>query len=173
MSYGSISQPEGPVEAWPIVTSDGVEWYVAPVYVAPVARKDLLSICDAWGCEVPTKNLVDDIWRAADLRLDPSRLMRWPNDIPNGRSEEAYAKQKRAIEARIGGQDFTLLAGSHKDFVAIGTRYDLYGWHLLTGALVEKGATSHDEHYVDYSQGLRLVRRVVQPRPHHCVQELP
>lgn len=163
---GSISNPGGPVESWPIVECNGERWHVAPVYVAPVARADLPALCDAWGCEVPTSALVDAIWRAADLKLNPYGLMRnfrIPKDMA---SPEAYASQRRAIEREIarvldGRADFTILAGSHKDFARLpGGRCDLYGWHTLAGVPIEKGATSHNETYVDYSQGLRLTRRV-------------
>ena len=165
---GTISNPTGPVSSWPIVELDGERWHVAPVYVAPVARADLPALCDAWGCEVPTSALVDAIWRAADLRLNPYGLMRnfrIPKDMA---SPEAYASQRRAIEREIarvldGRADFTLLAGSHKDFAILpGGRTDLFGWHTLAGVPIEKGATSHDESYVDYSQGWRPVRRVAE-----------
>lgn len=170
---GTISQPVGPVSSWPIVELDGERWYVAPVYVAPVARADLPALCDAWGCEVPTSALVDAIWRAADLRLNPYGLMRnfrIPKDMA---SPEAYASQRRAIEREIqrvtggrGGQQlpsWEILAGTHKDFAILpGGRTDLYGWHLLSGVPIEKGATSHNEAYVDYSQGWRPVRRVAE-----------
>lgn len=172
---GTISSPTGPVESWPIVECNGERWHVAPVYVAPVARADLPALCDAWGCEVPTSALVDAIWRAADLKLNPHALMRnfrIPKDMA---SPEAYASQRRAIEREIrrvtctsGFLDsatlpFDVLAGTHKDFAILpGGRTDLYGWHLLSGVPIEKGATSHNEAYVDYSQGWRPVRRVAE-----------
>lgn len=169
---GSISNPDGPVESWPIVELDGERWHVAPVYVAPVARADLPALCDAWGCEVPTSALVDAIWRAADLRLNPYGLMRnfrIPKDMA---SPEAYASQRRAIErevARLTSHNWAevpagmLIVGTHKDFAILpGGRTDLYGWHLLSGVPIEKGATSHNETYVDYSQGWRPVKRVAE-----------
>lgn len=173
MTIGTISQPVGPVSSWPIVECDGERWHVAPVYVAPVARADLPALCDAWGCEVPTSALVDAIWRAADLRLNPHALMRNFRIAKDMASPEAYASQRRAIEREIqrvtggrGGQQlpsWEILAGTHKDFAILpGGRTDLYGWHLLSGVPIEKGATSHNEAYVDYSQGWRPVRRVAE-----------
>ena len=173
MTIGTISQPVGPVESWPIVECNGERWHVAPVYVAPVARADLPALCDAWGCEVPTSALVDAIWRAADLKLNPHALMRNFRIAKDMASPEAYASQRRAIEREIqrvtggrGGQQlpsWEILAGTHKDFAILpGGRTDLYGWHLLSGVPIEKGATSHNEAYVDYSQGWRPVRRVAE-----------
>jgi hypothetical protein len=155
------SQPTGPVESWPIVECDGQRWHVAPVYCAPVARRDVEGLCDAWGCEVPTSALVDAIWRAADVRLNPMHLMRnyrLPADMV------AYAEQQRTIDREVaraldGRADFTLLAGTHKDFARMPDgRVDLYGWHRPSGKCIEPGRTSHNADYIDYSQGLRLVR---------------
>jgi len=165
---GTISNPTGPVESWPLVECDGERWHVAPVYVAPVARADLPALCDAWGCEVPTSALVDAIWRAADLKLNPHALMRNFRIAKDMASPEAYASQKRAIEREIVRVkthvwSHTLIVGTHKDFAILpGGRTDLYGWHLLSGVPIEKGATSHNETYVDYSQGWRPVRRVAE-----------
>lgn len=158
--------PVGPVESWPIVTCQGVSWYVAPTYVAPVSRSELDGLCAEWGCEIPSCALVDAIWQAADLKLNPHALMRdwrFPKDMA---SENAYVSQARAIQREIervlglaGRESFTLLAGSHKDFARMpGDRVDLYGWTTLSGVPIEKGRSSHDGAYVDYSQGLRLVR---------------
>ncbi len=162
MSYvGSISTPTGPVEDWPIVECNGELWYVSPVYLAPVARKDIALACKAWGCEVPSKDLVDAIWRAADVRLSPNIFFRHPITASNAASMKAYESQRRIIEMRLP-ETFRLVVGTHKDFAIVDDsgRIDLYGWHQMNGDLIEHGRTSHNASYVDYSQGLRLVRRV-------------
>lgn len=146
-----------PVCEWPVVELDGERWHVAPVYLAPVSRGEAVALADDWGCEVPSRALVDAIWQAADLRLDPHRITR---DWSSPRDMVAYGAQRMRIEAAIGGRPFTLLAGSHKDLAYVdGYRVDLYGWHRLDGVPIERGRTSHGPAYVDYSQGLRLVRR--------------
>ena len=155
---GATSSPVGPVEGWPVVECAGEWWYVAPVYLAPVARCDVLAACDAWECDLPSRDLVDAIWRAADVRLDPWRLTR-PNTLQTGASWAAYVDQRARIERAIDGRS-GLVVGTHKDFALLdGKRIDLYGWHDLTGRVIEPGRTSHNEAHVDYSQGLRLVRR--------------
>lgn len=157
---GTTSTPVGEVETWPRVRLGCVEYYVAPVYLAPIARCDLDHVLRSWGCELPSRELVDAIWEAADLRLNPWKLTRRPMTWKNACSAEAFEDQRRRVEEQIAGREFTLLAGSHKDFADLGSRVDLYGWHTLDGVPIEKGATSHNALYVDYSQGLRLVRRV-------------
>jgi len=162
-AIGSLTMPEGPVDEWPLVSIDGVAWRVAPVYVAPIGLRDVFALADAWECEVPTRELVDAVWRSADVRLDPWRLTRAPNDYANGQSPEAIAHQRGRLERLLAGRAYRLLVGYAKDFAATRGRLDLYGWHQLTGAPIEPGRTSHDASYDgDYSQGLRLVRRVAE-----------
>lgn len=160
---GAISNVVGPVESWPVVELAGERWYVAPRYVAPVARADVIGICDAWECDLPSRELVDAIWKAADVRIDPFTLTR-PNTLASGSSWAAYADQHERVERSIAGRE-GLVVGTHKDFALIdGKRIDLYGWHTLAGRPIEPGRTSHNATYVDYSQGLRLVRRVGDAR---------
>ena len=159
----SVREVIGPVSSWPIVTCKGVRWYVAPVYVPAMSRKRVSAVLEEWGCEAPTRELVDAIWAAADLKLDPWKVARTPNTRENMQSERALADQLDRLEAMVYGEDFTLLAGSHKDIAWVSpARMDLYGWHQLNGVVIEKGLTSHDDEYEDYSQGLRLVRMVLE-----------
>jgi len=160
---GAISTVVGPPESWPIVELAGERWHVAPRYIAPVARGDVLALADAWECDVPSRELVDAIWRAADVRLDPYSLTR-PPTLAEASSWAAYADQAARIERALAGRE-GLVVGTHKDFASLGGgRIDLYGWHTLAGRPIEPGRTSHSATYVDYSQGLRLVRRVGDAR---------
>lgn len=148
------------VDAWPVVALDGEAWRVAPVYLGPVSRAQALELAEAHGCELPSPELVDAIWRAADLRLDAHALARDPS--PPDAAERHAAHVGALVCGWIdlaGNVSFRLLAGSHKDFARRGARVDLYGWHDLTGRPVQPWGTSHSSGYVDYSQGLRLVRR--------------
>ena len=161
MKYiGSISAPVDPVESWPIVECDGVAWYVAPVYVAPVARRDVAGLCTEWGCEVPTPALVDAIWQAADLRLDPYRLLRRPMTWANASTMTAFIDQAARIEREIAGRLFALLTGTHKDHATVNGRTDLYGLHDANGKPIQPFGTSHDGNYLDCHGGLRLCCRV-------------
>ncbi len=146
---------QGPVESWPVVELGGRRWRVAPVYVAPVCRRDVEGICDAWGCEIPSAALVDAIWRAADVKLDPWRFARPP-------AHNSPEDHRRRVVLEIGSEPFALLAGSHKDFARMPDgRVDLYGWHTKSGDPIEKGRTSHNDTYCDYSQGIRPVQEIL------------
>lgn len=150
---------------WVEVELTGVRWSVAPVYIFPVGIGEALKIALAHGCELPSPALVDAIWSAADLKVDP--LPRGgkstpPNDFtPRGMSTpEVYADQAARIQAQITGQEFHLLAGTHKDVVSKGGKVAIYGWHRTDGTVIQPFFTGHSMLWKDYSQGLRLCRRI-------------
>ena len=145
--------------AWVRVECDGVVYDVASDYLYPVGIGEAITIAYEAGYELPTPELVDAIWKQADLRLAP--MPRAHDGTPQTMASEAvYADQKRNIEEQIAGRDFVLLAGSHKDVVTKGGRVGLYGWHRLDGRVIQPFFAGHARAWKDYSQGLRLVRRV-------------
>ena len=170
MEAVAVGWPGGvlpPVEEWPLVECQGETWAVAPVYLAPVSRADALRIVDEMGCQLPSVALVDAIWGAADLRLNPYGLMR---NFRVAKDMVAYAEQRRTIEREVarvlemqGRTSFGILTGTHKDFARTSAgRVDLYGWLDLHGRVIQPPGTSHSADYKDYSQGARLVRRVAR-----------
>lgn len=168
VDMGATSMPDADSATWPIIELNGTRWRVAPVYIAPIARCDVAAVAESWGCEIPPPELVDAIWKAADLRLDPGKLVRIPNDAANGASRAAYLDQAKRIAALVGGRPYRLLAGTHKDFALFPDgRVDLFGWHRLDGTRIENGATSHNARFIDYSQGYRPCVRmdVLDRRP--------
>lgn len=72
-----------------------------------------------------------------------------------------HADQLTNIESQIAGRDFALLVGAYKDVVrGPDGRVGLYGWHQLNGKPIQPYFTGHGMDWKDYSQGLRLIRRV-------------
>lgn len=135
-------------------------YLVAPVYAYPVSIGHAIDIAKEHGCELPTPALVDQIWKAADLRIEP--LTREHNGtIAQMASREVFADQERRINEAIGTQMFTLLAGTHKDVVRCPNtgRVGLYGWHRLNGKPIQGPYYGHALGWVDYSQGVRLVKK--------------
>lgn len=170
MEAVAVGWPGGalpPVEEWPLVECQGETWAVAPVYLAPVSRAEAIRIADEMGCQLPSVGLVDAIWHAADLKLNPYGLMR---NFRIAKDMVAYAEQRRTIEREVarllemqGRTTFGILAGSHKDFARTSSgRIDLYGFHDLHGRVIQPPGTSHSPDYCDYSQGVRLTRRAVR-----------
>lgn len=140
------------------VMCEGVTWLVAPIYFAPVAIGQAARIAADLGFELPSPALVDAIWRAADLRLAP--LPRQHNGTVSQMATEAvFLDQGQRIEAQIAGRRFRLLAGAFKDVVRKDGVLGIYGWHRSTGVPIQPFYSRHAPEWIDYSQGLRLVRR--------------
>ena len=146
---------------WVRINYNGEDWDVASDYIAPVAVGDGEIIAKSYGADVPTAGLVDALWRAADLKLDP--LPRTSDGTPKTMaSQEAFDDQQARINAQIAGRPFTLLAGTHKDIVrAPSGKLGIYGWQKSDGSNIQPLSTIHYPGWIDYSQGVRLVRKVV------------
>lgn len=124
------------------------------------------AVADEFGCTLPTKKMVDIIWKAALVKLDPSPI---PPDAAMTTTKRFVAHNKKVEAARAGkhivGQ---LLAGHKKDVVLTNRLLDvagnflkrvaIYGWQWLTGKVIQDlNPTSHEDTYADYSHGIRLV----------------
>lgn len=155
------------------VTYQNVVYLVCPVYVGPVGIGEARDVAAKLGCELPTPGLVDAIWRAADLKIDATRMVVTNHDgTPRTmNSPEVHAKQAEKIAREVGnrslGIDFFLLAGAFKDVVeridpASGKKQiGLYGWHRSNGTPIQSFYSGHAAAWKDYSQGLRLVRKKI------------
>lgn len=182
--------PTDDYTAWPVVTLNGQQWYVAPSYIAPVAIGQAKQIADSRGFQLPSPALVDAIWRAADLKATP--IPEASDGTPKTMASLAvYLKHKQKIQSELLGQSYNLLGGTHKDIVLADTDFPglkngkigLYGWHagknvvangktLVGGAAVHAPTTpgdgqviqqpfgGHGLDWIDYSQGVRLVKKV-------------
>lgn len=134
------------------------DWLVAPHYAYPVSIGHAEDLAKENGCELPTPELVDAIWRAADLKVEP--LPRKHNGkIEQMASREVFEDQRKRIEEQLSGKTGTLIAGTHKDVVRVNGKLGLYGWHRLDGTVIQPFYSKHALSWVDYSQGLRLVKR--------------
>ena len=120
------------------------------------------KIAGAFGCVLPTKKIVDDVYRQADLKLEPR---------PMTESREAVAtflEHNRIIEEQRTGHSLGgLVAGIKKDVVLTNRLKEkpghvaIYGWHKPDGEPIQPLTTVHVATYVDYSHGIRLVERKV------------
>lgn len=162
-----ITQPSVPqldMTRFVPVECDGVMWMVYPIYIAPVSIGRAKEIADELGCELPSPRLVDAIWRAADLRIDATKMIRSHDGTPKTMDSPAtHEDQGRRLGALMGnrsqGVDFQLLAGAYKDVVVQDGKIGLYGWHRADGSVIQGFFSGHSAAHRDYSQGLRLVRR--------------
>jgi len=148
--------------------------FVMPDYLAvgsdadffrlPMTPVTARAIADAFDCTLVTRKLSDDIYRQAELKLEPLPL------TIDRESVQTFYQHDRLIEAqrlkssiRLGA----LVAGIKKDVVITNRlsekpeRVAIYGWHKNDGAPIQPLTIVHSQMYVDYSHGVRLISRHV------------
>ncbi len=152
-------------------------WLVAKDYIGPIGIGEAADLAKTQGMELPSAALVDAIWRQADLKLLPMPR----NNIV---SQAVFDDQKEKIAQQIGGRSFTLLGGTFKDIIMQSDKFPgLYGWHVEDseapafskkygipllkpisagpGKIIQpQSGHAHGLFFKDYSQGVRLVKKM-------------
>ncbi len=157
------------------VKLDGATLSVAPDYLcvgadddywlAPLTPETAQRIADDLGCVLPTRKMVNAIWRAA-LKLEPAPLPPSPEmtTVPVFTQHNTMVRTARAralAQFPIGA----LVAGHKKDVVitprlaAAPGKVAIYGWHRADGTAIQPLFVGHAATWVDYSHGIRFVRR--------------
>ncbi len=128
----------------------------------PMTPITAACIADAFGCALPTRKIVDDIYRVAAVKLEPKPLMK------DRESTATFLEHNRIIESQRAGQHLgDLVAGIKKDVVVTNrlaerpNRVAIFGWHKLDGKPIQPLTIVHVNWYVDYSHGIRLIKRAV------------
>lgn len=139
-------------------------------FIIPVGPATAQKIALEHNAFLPTPKIVDMIYESADLKLEPFTY------IPRGNRNETpdiQYEHSKVIQAQIkaaGLPSNTFVAGHKKDIVISPLLGDkrrqnhvtIYGWHLLDGKPIQPVTNIHNNTYVDYSHGARLIsRRVV------------
>ena len=146
--------------------------FVVPDYLAIGSNQDFLripmnletatAVVDRLGFLLPTKKIVDAIYRQSSFHFVPQPLPAGPQM----RSTAYYETHNEMIEKQArsrGIPDGPLVSGDKKDVVITNLlarkpgRIAIYGWHLPTGAPIQPLSTVHGACYADYSHGIRLV----------------
>lgn len=153
-------------------------YYVAPDYLSVGSDNDWArinitplaaqKIADSFNCFLPTKKMVDDIYHAAKVKLEPVPMYAFRDSAPTMWHHHLIVEGQR--KGRKG-----LIAGIQKDVVisgqisratvptSIGTdRVAIYGWHKLDGNPIQSLYTGHVYWWVDYSQCIRLIYRKIK-----------
>ncbi len=136
----------------------------ARVDITPMAAQ---KIADSFYCFLPTRKMVDDIYIAAKVKLEPMPMFAFRDSTVTMYQHHLILEGQRR---QRGG----LISGIKKDIVisekinenkiplSIGTeRVAIYGWHKLNGKPIQPLYTGHLNWYVDYSHGVRLVYRTL------------
>ncbi len=132
----------------------------ARINITPNAAQ---KIADSFHCFLPTRKMVDDIYKAASVKLEPVPMYAFRDSTPTMWQHHLIIEGQR--KGRKG-----LIAGIQKDIVISGkisrdTRPDrvaIYGWHKLDGKPIQPLYTGHINWWVDYSQGIRLIYRKIK-----------
>ncbi len=159
------------------MTGDDVEvtatYEVAPDYLAigsdddfvrvPMTPMTAQAVADAFGCTLATRKMVNDIYGQAQVKLGPLPL------TEDRTSVTTFLQHHGLIEWQREGKPLgALVAGIKKDVVVSNrvqekpNRVAIYGWHRLDGKPIQPLTTVHINTYVDYSHGIRLVRRAIR-----------
>lgn len=134
---------------------DDYDW--ARINITPMAAQ---QIADSFHCFLPTRKMVDDIYKAAVVKLEPVPMYAFRDSTPTMYHHHLIIEGQR--KGRSG-----LVAGIKKDVVISGKisrdakpdRLAIYGWHKPDGKPIQPLYTGHVNRWVDYSQGIRLVYR--------------
>jgi hypothetical protein len=157
----------------PDSVSHTIAYQVMPDYLAIGSDKDFVrmpmtpytgqAFADAFGFVLPTRKMVNDIWAAATTHLEPRPL------TVERESPLTFLQHHRIIEDQLKGiERGTFVAGIKKDVVVTNKllekpqRVAIYGWHYQNGQPIQPVYAGHVDWYVDYSHGIRPVRRAMR-----------
>ncbi len=166
--------------------------FVTPDYLAvgsdkdflltPMALRTALRVAAACGCILPTRKMVDEVFRQSDVRLTPEPMQAGPAM----RTTAYYVTHDGTIkrQRRSTGATLAALVSGHKKDVVLSNRLlhnpgkiAIYGWHRPSGSPIQPLSTVHGAAYADYSHGIRLVADTVlidgEPRSIYGVLEDP
>ena len=143
---------------------------VMPDYLAIGSDKDFVRvpmnpmsaqrIASAFACSLPTRKLVDEIDKHADVLLAPRPLTEQREAVTTFLQHHGIIERQRAGK-RLG----LLVAGIKKDVVISNRllerpdRVAIYGWRKPDGKPIQNLTIVHVDWYVDYSHGARLVKQ--------------
>ncbi|WP_119078707.1 hypothetical protein [Chitinophaga alhagiae] len=148
-------------------------FFVAPDYLSIGSNNDFARvpltpitgqrIADSLQCFLPTRKMVDDIYRQANVKLEPVPLYGFRD------SAIIFWHHHLIIEGQRKGRA-GLIGGIKKDVVisekvardSRPNRVAIYGWHQPDGKPIQPLYTGHVDWYVDYSHGIRLVYRKIK-----------
>lgn len=148
-------------------------FYVSPDYVSigtdadwariPLTPMAAQEIADRFNCFLPTRKMVDLIYKKAKVKLEPVPMYAFRD------SSVTMWQHHLMIEGLRKGKK-GLIAGIKKDVVISGKisrdakpdREAIYGWHQLNGKPIQPLYTGHINWWVDYSHGIRLIYRKIK-----------
>lgn len=149
-------------------------FYVTPDYLAvgsdadyvlmPISPSLAQKIADELNGSLPTRRMVDLIYKAAEVKLKPAPIAPSAAMITVAvfSNHNAIVRQQRAEQLSMHPLG-ALVAGHKKDLVLTPRlaqapgKVAIYGWHRTNGEPIQPLYLGHTNTWVDYSQCARLV----------------
>jgi hypothetical protein len=160
----SITTDDGKIiHAFYFVTPDylsiGSDEDFARIPLTPITAQ---QIADSLHCFLPTRKIVNDIYKAAKIKLEPVPMYAFRDSAVTMYQHNLIIEGQRKL--RKG-----LISGIKKDVIITErltrsskpNRVAIYGWHQLNGIPIQPLYTGHVNWYVDYSHGIRLIYRTI------------
>lgn len=139
----------------------GQEYLVSCDYIHPVGIGEALHLVQEYGAFLPTPDMVDDIYRQG-FRI-PAFTEAHDGSYKAMNSRALLDRHNAKINAAIDAADDTglgLYVGHCKDIIQLDGKVGLYGWHGISGKPIQQPYFRHGLDWEDYSQGLRIIKRV-------------
>ncbi len=154
-------------------------YQVAPEYLAvgsdtdyfltPISPGVAQQLADALDCALPTRKMVDDIYAAASVKLEPRAIPPSPAMTTVPLFVEHNSVVRKQWLERLEQFPLGALVGGHKKDVVITPRLvdalgkvAIYGWHQAVGKPIQPLYLGHTAAWVDYSHGVRFVQKEMQ-----------
>lgn len=124
------------------------------------------KIAYLYRCSLPTRKMVNDIWRSSVIRLVPKSKS--PGALMT--STSCFVEHNQNIQEQLAGtaHAMQLISGHKKDIVISSVQEKfpqnvvVYGWINPAGKVSQPlDPASRDQGYCDYSYGIRLVLRSI------------
>lgn len=137
----------------------------ADYWLAPLTPGAAQAIADELGCVLPTRKMVEAIWRAAPVKLAPAPIVpsKAMTTAPVFSQHNATVRAQR--DTALAGHPLGTLVAGHKKDVVITPRLEtapgrvaIFGWHRPDGSAIQPLYLGHAATWADYSHGVRLVR---------------
>lgn len=138
-------------------------------FYVPMSPVLAQKVADLISCSLPTRLIVNMIYRKADIKLDPKPLAPGPEMTQVNyflKHNELVRNDLKTFVLKPGKH---LIAGSKKDIIISPKIYTettrkvvIYGWHKRDGSPIQPLYNKHSNNWVDYSHGSRYVYNTIK-----------
>ena len=129
----------------------------------PLTALSAQRVADSFHCFLPTRKMVDDIYRSARVKLSPMPMFAFrDSSITLYQHHLMIEGMRKGRKGLIAGIKKDLVISSQLSHTAKPNREAIYGWHRLNSQPIQPLYTGHVNWYVDYSHGIRLIKRNIK-----------